>query len=406
MGNNSSSKMSVMTSSSSSLKIGGTLVVSSALVVLLLKWRQQQQQQQQQQQVQPSASTDTTAPMMKPIIKILYGTVTGKAKQFARDFYDACCARGYASHTRLISMSDYDPDEQLFEDLNAAKQQQQQPQQTILVIFVSTYSEGTPPQSAAWFHKCVTEMSHDFRYESGVLAGLPYAICGLGNSLYEQHYNTVARQLADAFNKLHAQPLLPLALCDENTVKSEHGSLEADVAHWAAQMLVKLDTIVKHGTTADTNTACACSGGTNGGETTALCCKSNGEKKKPTVGGEAIENGENEEEEEEEEEEEDEGEEDEDTSNAEDDDDDESDADENGDEYVSDMDSVLHEEDEEAAAVDAGEVKEPQLGGVSMSKCLTVWCHLKEMERRSPSGRRRRAPAASWTWRTSAWCST
>lgn len=108
-------------------------------------------------------------------------------------------------------------------------------------MFISTYTEGTCPENAKWFHKYMTEMAHDFRFEKDALAGLAYSVCGLGNSLYEEHFNTVAVELDKCFSELHAQRIAPLYCCDENVANSKHASLEGDVEYWQNNFFEKLN---------------------------------------------------------------------------------------------------------------------------------------------------------------------
>jgi sulfite reductase alpha subunit-like flavoprotein len=142
MGSNAGSKMSAP----SLARIGTLMTVTGGLVALLVLLKRRQQQQQRQEKTGGSTQEASSSSSRPVLVKILYGTVTGKAKLFAQAFYQACCAHGYAAHTRLMSMADYDPDDQLLEDVKAGSK-------TLLVLFCSTYTEGTPPQSAAWFYK-------------------------------------------------------------------------------------------------------------------------------------------------------------------------------------------------------------------------------------------------------------
>lgn len=129
----------------------------------------------------------------------------------------------------------------------------------ILVIFVSTYTDGIAPENASWFYKFVTEMSHDFRYEKASLKGLNYSVCGLGNSLYEDNFNKVAKELDKAFSILQATRVAPLYCCDENTVKSKHSSLEGDYDFWKNNFFEKIEHLKK-----EENACC------NSGDT---CCQ-------------------------------------------------------------------------------------------------------------------------------------
>ncbi len=114
-----------------------------------------------------------------------------------------------------------------------------------MVIFISTYTEGTCPENAKWFFKYITEMSHDFRFEKDALAGLSFSVCGLGNSLYEEHFNTVAIKLDKCLASMHASRLAPLYLCDENVSNSQHSSLEGDVEYWQNNFFEKLKFLVQ-----------------------------------------------------------------------------------------------------------------------------------------------------------------
>lgn len=88
-------------------------------------------------------------------------------------------------------------------------------------------------------------MAHDFRFEKDALAGLSFSVCGLGNSLYTEHFNTVAIELDRSFSSLHANRISPLYCCDENTVKSKHSSLEGDVEFWQNNFFEKLGFYLK-----------------------------------------------------------------------------------------------------------------------------------------------------------------
>lgn len=126
-------------------------------------------------------------------------------------------------------------------------------------------------------------MSCDFRYEKGALKGLNYAICGLGNSLYEENFNKCAIELDKAFSEMHANRVAPLYCCDENTIKSKHGSLEADVTYWQNNFFEKLKFHLKPSTATTTTT-------------TSGCCKQGDENNNSTCCQKKEDNNENEEE--------------------------------------------------------------------------------------------------------------
>ena len=63
---------------------------------------------------------------------------------------------------------------------------------SVLAVFVvSTYQNGSPPESANWFFKYLLDSGDDCRVPKQLLSGLQYTIFGLGNSLYEGNFNLV-----------------------------------------------------------------------------------------------------------------------------------------------------------------------------------------------------------------------
>lgn len=67
------------------------------------------------------------------------------------------------------------------------------------MFLVATYTDGQPTESAAWFCKWLEETANDFRFGKTYLKGLRYAVFGLGNSVYVDHYNTVSIPVTFSF---------------------------------------------------------------------------------------------------------------------------------------------------------------------------------------------------------------
>jgi hypothetical protein len=63
---------------------------------------------------------------------------------------------------------------------------------SLCVFIVPTYTEGKPPPGAAWFCKWLEEASNDFRVDKELLKGMKFAVFGLGNSQYGDHFNEVS----------------------------------------------------------------------------------------------------------------------------------------------------------------------------------------------------------------------
>lgn len=61
-----------------------------------------------------------------------------------------------------------------------------------LLFIISTYTDGQPPESAAWFYNWLEESVNDFRVPRTLLSGVKYSVFGLGNSLYKENYNKVS----------------------------------------------------------------------------------------------------------------------------------------------------------------------------------------------------------------------
>lgn len=118
-------------------------------------------------------------------------------------------------------------------------------------------------------------MACDFRFQKDALRGMRYAVCGLGNSLYEENFNKVAVELDKSFAELQARAVAPLYCCDENTVKSAHGSLEGDFAYWLGSFFQALPLLLENGgpVPAMSNGCCQADGGGGGG-----CCQQETEK--------------------------------------------------------------------------------------------------------------------------------
>ena len=138
-------------------------------------------------------------------------------------------------------------------------------------------------------------MECDFRFQKDALKGLQYSICGLGNSLYEENFNKIAIEIDKCFSNLQATRIAPLYLCDENTIKSKHSSLEGDVSYWQNNFFEKLDYFtsnkakVKEDSCCQNNEASSCCKQTDDSEKlkNGNCCsnKSDEEEKKEDENG-------------------------------------------------------------------------------------------------------------------------
>ena len=83
---------------------------------------------------------------------------------------------------------------------------------SVLVLIMPTYTEGTPPDTAKWFYNWLEESSTDFRVGAHFLKGLKFAVFGLGNSEYKDHFNTVGKNCDKFLFQLSAERISPLCL--------------------------------------------------------------------------------------------------------------------------------------------------------------------------------------------------
>ncbi|CAF3207445.1 unnamed protein product [Rotaria sp. Silwood2] len=95
-----------------------------------------------------------------------------------------------------------------------------------LLIFISTYEDGTPP-SAKWFVHHLYEPSTNFRVSKNELEKLIYAIFGCRNSFYNDNFNKVTKELDQYLLELGAKPLIRTELADENSEKSIYGGQDS-----------------------------------------------------------------------------------------------------------------------------------------------------------------------------------
>ncbi|NXE67835.1 TYW1 synthase, partial [Calcarius ornatus] len=167
-------------------------------------------------------------------VKIFYGSQTGTAKRFAKALAEAVFSLNLP--VEVINMEDYDPEDGLVEETSS---------RNICVFLVATYTEGQPPESAVWFCKWLEEAANDFRVGKSFLQGLRYAVFGLGNSAYVDHYNTVARRMDRWLWMLSASRIMARAEGDCNVAQSKHGSIEADFEAWKDKFLTRLQALCR-----------------------------------------------------------------------------------------------------------------------------------------------------------------
>ena len=156
----------------------------------------------------PSQPASTIAAGLRTLT-ILYGTETGNAAELARILDAAAKAKGMACAT--IDMADYQP--------------RQLSQEQDLLIIVSTYGEGDPPQPATGFFEFLEGR------KTPRLEGVRFSILALGDSTYE-YFCQAGKRLDERFEELGATRLAPRLDCDVD--------YEEAAEHWIAAIVEQL----------------------------------------------------------------------------------------------------------------------------------------------------------------------
>lgn len=144
----------------------------------------------------------------KGFIKIIFGTQTGTAEDFARTLQKE--ARRYHIHARVVDMEVYDVNEL--------------PKEKYVIIVTSTHGEGEPPDTAKAFYKHVGS-----DLPSNLLENVNFTVFGLGSKTYE-HYNAVGRYMDAKMDKLGALRFFERGEGDDDC------ALEEDFNKWKKRM--------------------------------------------------------------------------------------------------------------------------------------------------------------------------
>uniref|UniRef100_A0A0B7A5C3 tRNA 4-demethylwyosine synthase (AdoMet-dependent) n=1 Tax=Arion vulgaris TaxID=1028688 RepID=A0A0B7A5C3_9EUPU len=204
-------------------------VLAAGIGVVWLVNRKKQAKNKDEPINETSADTTSRITKQKRKLTILYGSQTGKGKVFAENVQTKVEAAGFIA--TVADLSSYDH-ENLF--------QSEAEEGNICILVVSTYTEGQPPEGAKWFYTWLEDMAEDFRVTKATLAGLNFAVVGLGNSLYPDHFNTVAKNVDLWLHTLSANRILPLCLADENVILSKNKGLQEDFNVWLESSMKNL----------------------------------------------------------------------------------------------------------------------------------------------------------------------
>ncbi len=127
----------------------------------------------------------------KPVITVLFGSQTGNAEKLARALHSRLIVNGFPA--KVEGMGNYKV-AQLKRDRH-------------LLVVVSTYGEGDPPDNALGFHEFL------FSKKAPQLEGTHFSVLALGDSSYE-HFCQTGRDIDERLAELGASRLLPCVECD------------------------------------------------------------------------------------------------------------------------------------------------------------------------------------------------
>lgn len=198
-----------------------------AWIVYSTRWKSAKPANDDDQPYDEKTTTDTVTPKprnwrrKKRKLKIFFGTQTGKSRALAQRLALEVKDKGY--EVDVADLKNYDPEDSLAIEAE---------EERVCIFIVSTYTEGQPPEGCGWFYKWLQDTAADFRVQKTLLSGMYYAVFGLGNSLYRDHFNTVGKNIDVWLQQLSATQLCSVTSGDENTAESENGGTEGDFIAW------------------------------------------------------------------------------------------------------------------------------------------------------------------------------
>lgn len=195
--------------------LGTAVVVVPATAALL--WfqgrRGSEAKKQTKQEARPAARTRK--------VRILYGTVTGTARNFAKDLLGKISALGSANlEVSVVDLADYNEDDLEKED--------------IVLLISSTWTDGTAPEKSQMFFEHLKDFAYDFRVSKDHLSKLSFSCFGLGSAYYGDNYAKPVLEAHGYLEHLGAKALAPVARGDDQT------DLEDRFVEWADKMVILL----------------------------------------------------------------------------------------------------------------------------------------------------------------------
>jgi len=152
-------------------------------------------------------------------LKILYGTQTGTSKKWAQLFATEASKRKFS--IQVHDLATFDPDE-----LND--------KESIVVFFIATYADGTPPENCKAFYNWLLDVYNDFRVSRDHYKNMKYAVFGLGDSVYGKRFLYIAKDIDKMLSQLSATRLMPVGVGDTGAGPEVH--IEDSFASWSREL--------------------------------------------------------------------------------------------------------------------------------------------------------------------------
>lgn len=144
-------------------------------------------------------------------VKIFFASNSGHSEKYAILMHESLC-RFFAKHPSAKrkfalcgpkSLEYYDPDDLYTED-------------SVLFLFVPTYTDGQPPLAAKWFSAFLEDAANDFRVDRSSLKRLKFGVFGLGDSAFApEHFNTAGRCIDKNLSLLGATRIISFGNGDQ-----------------------------------------------------------------------------------------------------------------------------------------------------------------------------------------------
>ncbi|KNC96529.1 uncharacterized protein SPPG_08117 [Spizellomyces punctatus DAOM BR117] len=161
-------------------------------------------------------------------LKILFATQTRTSRTLSYRLKELVEANvPLVKEVEVLNIADYEN-----EDLMTEK--------SPVVFFLSTYTEGSPTEDAAWFYQWLEDTRFDHRVNKQCMKSLRFAVFGLGDSVYEENYCTVAKRVDKWIGELAGRRICPLALGDKSD-DTEHQFIT-----WTKLFLSRINGVANH----------------------------------------------------------------------------------------------------------------------------------------------------------------